>query len=130
VRLERRDLKGHDPRLICVLVGDQSRNSEYFALLRPGRDGHPASAEIVLDGPLPPRSLLTFYEVEPTLLAKDDLPRLQAAQIVAGKSGRSADAAWKTWGSLAMKHPDLDAAVRPSLEALAHGADRHPPARR
>jgi hypothetical protein len=106
------------PRLYRLLVGDT--RIVHDTLLVP-RSANPASqtAEVLLSPPPPDRVAVALYEVDPSLLTRDDIPLLQSSHHTAAKLDPLVVPVWQAWAKESLLRPDLDGGMRPVLESLA-----------
>lgn len=103
--------------LVHLLVGNQHSGREQLVVPHPVTGAR--VAEVRLSDPSPERVVVAMYEVEPALLGREDAARLQNGFAAALKVGPKAAAAWRSWAAQAMHHPELDAALRPALDAIS-----------
>ncbi len=110
---------GPAPRLLRVLAGDSQAGSDHLVV--PHASPEPAThvAEVMLANVPPGRACLALYEVDASLLTRDDAPQLRSAWAVAAKLNPQAAPAWQTWASQSLQRSDLDGMLRPALESLA-----------
>ena len=105
------------PSLIHLLVGSQQTTREQL-IVPHAVTGAARVAEVRVPDLPPERLVVALYEVEPALLARDDMPGLQSGYAAACKVSPKAAEAWRAWAAQAMHNPELDPALRPALDAI------------
>ncbi len=118
LRLERSgDAK--TPSLLRVLFGSGKEVREQFAVPRPGKEPGVLRADLPLErlptGPL----TLALYEVDATMLGKEEVPQLCSAFTATSKLDPPSVLAWHGWASATLKLSGLEGAVRSALEGLS-----------
>ncbi len=110
---------GDPPRLLRVLVGQGQGASEHLVIPRPGSQSSVQSAELLVPAASQPDpASLTVYEVDPGLLAREDVAPLRSAFLAAGKLDPQAVSAWQAWAAQTLQRPELDPSLRTLLESL------------
>jgi len=117
LRLEQQgDVK--TPRLLRVLVGDAGQTREHFAVPCPAKEPGFLRTAIPLERLPTDRLTLAVYEVDASVLGRDEVPQLGSA-FAAAKLDPAAVPVWQAWASHTLKLAGLDTAIRPMLEQLA-----------
>jgi hypothetical protein len=107
------------PRLLRVLVGQGQGASEHLVIPRPASQASIQSAELLVptSSQSEPASL-TVYEVDPTLLMREDVAPLRTAFLTAGKLDPQSVSVWQTWAAQTLQRPEIDTSLRTLLESL------------
>jgi hypothetical protein len=108
------------PRLLRVLVGQGKGATEHLVIAHPGPQTAIHSAELlVASTSQPDPASLTVYEVDPSLLTREEVAPLRSAFLTAGKLDPQAASAWQAWAAQTLQRPELDSSLRTLLESLA-----------
>src|SRR6185369_6716803 len=105
------------PSLVHLLVGNQQTTREQLVVPHTVT-GAARVAEVRVPGLPPERLEVALYEVEPSLLGRDDLAGLQSGYAAACKVGAKSAEAWRSWAAQAMLNPELDPTLRPALDSI------------
>jgi hypothetical protein len=119
LRLETPAVAGESAGLVRVLVGDQQSAWDQLLVPRPAADPSMRLAEVRLPAVPSSRVALALYPIEASLLSREDAEPLRAALAAACKLDPLAGAAWQSWAVQSLQRGDLDAALRPTFEAVA-----------